>query len=143
LKVFWKHLRANVEELAYSAKLVKVLIGITDCDGGAAPSIYFDPGAVVHHKLHHYRGVVVGYDAHCEAGESWYLANKTQPSRKQPWYHVLVHASGGLSTYVAQSNLELERSGDPIDHPRIGCYFTEFKNGAYILTPNTKSGSST
>lgn len=66
------------------------------------------------------------------AGEKWYMANKTQPDRNQPWYHVLVHNSGGLSTYVAQSNLVEDTSGQPIEHPRIPCYFQAFEDGIYI-----------
>lgn len=74
------------------------------------------------------------------AGDTWYYANKTQPAKEQPWYHLLVHASGGLSTYVAHSNLEVDGSQAPIVHPRIGSYFCEFKDGAYRLHPGS-SGS--
>ena len=74
------------------------------------------------------------------AGDTWYQSNKTQPPREQPWYHVLVHDSGGLSTYVAQSNLELDQSGKPVNHPRIGTYFAGFKDGRYVLNPG-HSGS--
>jgi heat shock protein HspQ len=110
-----------------------VLIGLTDIEGGAAPGMYYDLGVVVTHKLYHYRGVIVAADPHCMAGDTWYQANKTHPPREQPWYHVLVHDSGGLSTYVAQSNLEEDPSGLPIDHPRIDCYFADFKEGRYQL----------
>lgn len=128
-------------ECGYSANFAAVLIGITDLDGGAAPGVYYELGAIVYHKLYHYRGVVVAYDPVCVAGENWYLTNKTQPAREQPWYHVLVHDSGGLSTYVAQSNLEPDNSGCPINHPRIGIYFSEFRNGAYILQTDGNHGS--
>jgi len=110
-----------------------VLIGLTDLDGGLAPGALFDLGTIVRHKLYHYRGVIVALDPHCMAGDKWYYANKTQPSKEQPWYRVLVHDSGGLSTYVAQSNLEADLSGEPINHPRIGCYFSGFKDGHYVF----------
>jgi heat shock protein HspQ len=67
------------------------------------------------------------------AGDTWYHSNKTQPSRDQPWYHILVHDSGGLSTYVAQSNLKEDTSGQPVSHPRIQCYFSKFQDGRYHL----------
>ena len=70
------------------------------------------------------------------AGDTWYKTNKTQPNRNQPWYHVLVHDSGGLSTYVAHSNVKQDTSGQAIDHPRIGCYFTKLEDGCYCLKEN-------
>lgn len=113
-----------------------MLIGLSDTDGGNTPGIYYDLGVVITHKLYHYRGVIVSVDPRCLAGDTWYNSNKTQPSRDQPWYHVLVHNSGGLSTYVAQSNLKEDTSGQPISHPRIQCYFTVFHNGRYQLKPD-------
>ena len=117
-----------------------MLIGITDLGGGAVPSVHFNLGSVVCHKLYHYRGVIVAYDPIFAEGENWYLTNKTQPNRQQPWYHVLVHDSGGLSTYVAQSNLLNDQSGEPINHPRTDNYFTGFKEGAYTLPFKTSDG---
>ncbi len=117
-----------------------MLIGLTDLEGGSAPGIYFDLGCVVTHKLYGYRGVIVAVDPRCMAGDTWYQSNKTQPPREQPWYHVLVHDSGGLSTYVAQSNLMEDESGKPIEHPRLKCYFIDFKNGRYELKENHGSG---
>lgn len=117
-----------------------MLIGLTDSEGGASPGIYYDLGTIITHKLYGYRGVIVAVDACCKAGETWYQSNKTQPSREQPWYHVLVHDSGGLSTYVAQSNLEEDASGQPVEHPRIACYFSEYKEGRYLLKENSGSG---
>ena len=72
--------------------------------------------------------------------DTWYI-NKTQPNRNQPWYHVLVHDSGGLSTYVAHSNLKQDTSGQAIDHPRIGCYFTKLEDGRYGLKENHSTGA--
>jgi len=115
-----------------------MLIGITDFETGGATSVHFQLGEVVKHKHYHYRGVIVAYDMQCVAGDKWYQTNKTQPSRDQPWYHVLVHETGGLSTYVAQSNLEPDSSGEPINHPRLSSYFSEFKDGSYV-THKTKS----
>ena len=82
-----------------------MLIRLSDIDGGASPNIFYDLGLVVTHHNYGYRGVIVAVDPVCMAGDTWYKTNKTQPNRDQPWYHVLVHDSGGLSTYVAHSNL--------------------------------------
>lgn len=109
-----------------------MLIGVTEFDGSGGSSVQFPLGTIVKHKLYDYRAVVVAYDLHCTASDKWYRTNKTQPPRDQPWYHVLVHASGGLSTYAAQSNLEREKHGEPIQHPRLGNYFIEFKDGVYV-----------
>jgi heat shock protein HspQ len=110
-----------------------MLISLTDLEGSSRPGVYFDIGAVVQHKLYGYRGVIVAFDPDCAAGDKWYFANKTQPDREQPWYHVLVHESGGLSTYVAQSNLELDQTGAPVNHPRLATYFGAFKDGRYLV----------
>ncbi|MEM8867291.1 MAG: heat shock protein HspQ [Verrucomicrobiota bacterium] len=117
-----------------------VLISVTGFEGGSVDARVFDLGEIVHHKRYNYRGVIVAMDPCCMAGETWYQSNKTQPAKNQPWYHVLVHDSGGLSTYVAQSNLEADASGEPILHPRITTYFSEFKDGRYILNQDAQSG---
>ena len=117
-----------------------MLIGITGLEGNVVPQVDFELGLVVKHRLYHYRAVVVAYDLQCAASDKWYLTNKTQPLREQPWYHVLVNESGGLSTYVAQSNLELELNAQPIDHPRLGSYFSEFKDGVYVTTESSSLG---
>lgn len=117
-----------------------MLIGLTDVDGSPSNTPFFNLGEVVRHQLYGYRGVVVAYDPSCFAGEKWYFGNKTQPAKNQPWYHVLVHDSGGLSTYVAQSNLREDASGEPINHPRVSMYFESFVNGAYTLKEKHPSG---
>ncbi|MEN8662309.1 MAG: heat shock protein HspQ [Lentimonas sp.] len=117
-----------------------MLFGITDCEGGAKPSVFYEIGTIVQHKLYGYRGVIVAFDPNCVAGDKWYFSNKTQPAKEQPWFHVLVHDSGGLSTYVAQSNLEEDSTCDPVEHPRISCYFTELKDGRYQIKEDSNSG---
>lgn len=117
-----------------------MLISLTDLEGGSVPAQYYAIGTVVKHKSYGYRGVVVSYDPECQACDKWYFGNKTQPERRQPWYNILVHDTGGLSTYVAQSNLELDVSGEPIEHPRLDCYFQAYQAGAYIPKPGGGSG---
>lgn len=112
-----------------------MLIGFTDTAGGfEIPSLY-GIGDVVYHKTYCYLGVITSQDASCQAGDNWYYANKTQPARNQPWYYLLVHQSGGLSTYVAQSNLLAAPKESIIEHPRLGNYFCDFKEGRYLPHP--------
>lgn len=91
----------------------------------------FAPGDIVHHKRYDYRGVIVERDNRCAADKDWYQKNQTQPDREQPWYHVLVHGSGTV-TYVAQSNLEADASGEPIEHPYVPIFFSEYDAGRYV-----------
>ena len=53
----------------------------------------FLPGDLVKHRAYGYRGVIVAVDGHCKADPEWYMSNKTQPDREQPWYHVIVHGT--------------------------------------------------
>lgn len=86
-------------------------------------------GTIVHHLRYGYRGVVVKADATCRADDAWYQKNRTQPVRDQPWYHVLV--DGGQETYVAQSNLELDTEGTPVNHPMVSRIFPTLLEGKY------------
>lgn len=133
-------LSQRVEECRFGVKISSVLIAFTDIEGNPRIRVAFSTGTIVCHRLYGYRGVVVSHDPRCMAGETWYQCNKTQPSKDQPWFHVLVHESGGLSTYVAQSNLTFDESGLPISHPRIACYFAAFKDGRYLLKERSDSG---
>jgi heat shock protein HspQ len=90
----------------------------------------FKPGDLIHHKRYEYRGVIVDFDLTCTADENWYQNNQTQPKQNQPWYHVLVHNTE-MVTYVAQSNLERDDSGDEIIHPMLSVFFNGFRNGRY------------
>lgn len=91
----------------------------------------FQRGQLVRHKRYGYRGVVVGLDLECLADEQWYSSNKSQPDRSQPWYHVLVHDSDGV-TYAAQENLQADTGNRPVEHPLIEQFFSEFADGRYI-----------
>ncbi|MFC1706824.1 heat shock protein HspQ [Planctomycetota bacterium] len=90
----------------------------------------FCVGQVVHHRRYDYRGVVFDFDPCCRANEEWYQQNLTQPDRDQPWYHVLVHGATH-TTYVAQENLEPDRSLDPVEHPLVERVFSTFHAGRY------------
>lgn len=89
----------------------------------------FVSGQVVRHRRYGYRGVIAAMDASCTAPDEWYYRNQTQPDRNQPWYQVLV--DGGNETYVAEENLEIDDSGEAIDHPLVPRRFPTFVNGRY------------
>ena len=93
----------------------------------------FKPGQIVSHIKYSYRGLVVESDEFCQADETWYQSNQTQPDREQPWYHLLVDGNQHV-TYVAQSNLELDLSGEPIVHPMLNLFFygIDEENNKYL-----------
>jgi heat shock protein HspQ len=92
----------------------------------------FAPGQLVHHRRFDYRGVVADVDAEFSLDEAWYERNAvTRPPRDRPWYHVLVDGSDAV-TYVAERNLERDASDAPVEHPLVGRFFTEFRDGAYV-----------
>ena len=89
-------------------------------------------GTLVTHRRYGYRGVIADYDDRCRAGSSWYRGNRTQPSREQPWYHVLVHGSD-YTTYVAQENLQPYEGGEQVANPLTRHFFDTFSRGHYHL----------
>ncbi len=92
----------------------------------------FRVGQVVRHKLFDYRGVVFDADAEFQGSEDWYRAMaRTRPPKDQPWYHVLVHGAEH-TTYVAERNLEADATGRPIEHPALGQFFDELRDGIYV-----------
>ena len=90
----------------------------------------FAPGQLVRHRSYGYRGVIVERDDICRAEDSWYQANQTQPSKDQPWYHVLVDGSDQI-TYAAQSSLLPDESLRTVDHPLVRYFFRGFDDGHY------------
>jgi len=92
----------------------------------------FQVGELIHHKGFDYRGVVVDVDADFSGTEEWYNAMaRSNPPKDDPWYHVSVHKSEHV-TYVAERNLELDRTGEPVSHPVLNQFFREIRNGVYI-----------
>jgi heat shock protein HspQ len=100
-----------------------------------AVAAQFSVGQLVHHRLFDYRGVIVDVDPRFQGTEEWYQqVAKSRPPRDKPWYHVLVHESG-INTYVAERNLEQDDSKAPINHPAVGQFFSEFRDGVYVPRP--------
>ncbi len=102
-----------------------------DVDVSVEAEPRFEPGQLVVHRRYGYRGVVVAFDVTCEAEDDWYLTNQTQPSRDQPWYHVLVHDSEQI-TYAAQTSLQADDSDQQISHPLVEHFFSSFSDGHYL-----------
>lgn len=90
----------------------------------------FAAGQIVLHNRYGYRGIIVAIDSRCNAPDQWYYGNQIQPSRSQPWYHVLVDGSKE-ATYVAENNLETDLSHEKIDHPFVPHFFDEI-HGRYV-----------
>ena len=96
------------------------------------PHARFTLGQLVHHRLFDYRGVIVDVDPVFLGSEEWYeQVARTRPPKDEPWYHVLVH-NAEHQTYVAERNLELDLSKDPINHPEVPEYFDAFRGGTYL-----------
>ncbi len=91
----------------------------------------YAPGDLVRHRRYGYRGVVVAVDSSCQASETWYQSNQTQPDKMQPWYHVLVHGAAH-TTYAAEENLDADPEGGPVAHPLVEQFFSGFRGNRYV-----------
>jgi heat shock protein HspQ len=93
----------------------------------------YQKGQVVKHRLYEYRGLIVEIDSSCQAEDAWYQSNQTKPDRNQAWYHILVDGNQQV-TYVAESNIDLDQSGNPIVHPLLNLFFygVDEKNNKYL-----------
>ena len=93
----------------------------------------FKNGDVITHRLYEYRGLIVEIDSTCQAEDVWYQSNQTKPDRNQAWYHILVDGSQQV-TYVAESNIDMDQSGNPIVHPLLNLFFygVDEKNNKYL-----------
>jgi len=96
----------------------------------------FAVGDLVHHKLFDYRGVIIDVDPQFQLTEEWYQTMaRSRPPKDRPWYHVLVH-NAMHQTYVAERNLEADKSTEEILNPLLAGYFTRFSNGRYVNDQN-------
>ena len=96
--------------------------------------VKFQIGALVHHRLFDYRGVVFDVDATFRGSDEWYeTMARSRPPKDAPWYHVLVH-DAAHTTYVAERNLEADPEPAPIAHPALDRFFTGFRDGRYVVT---------
>ena len=97
----------------------------------------FSVGQLIRHQLFNYRGVVIDVDPCFMLSDEWYERMAlTRPPRDEPWYRVLVDQAVH-ETYVAERNLLTDESGEPVRHPELDQYFSEFRNGAYVPERST------
>ncbi len=69
--------------------------------------------------------------------DEWYeTVARSRPPKDKPWYRVLVH-NALHETYVAERNLEPDDSHEPIRHPMVDTYFSEFVDGRYLTAGRT------
>lgn len=96
----------------------------------------FHIGQVVYNKQFDYRGVVIDVDSSFKGMEEWYKKIAVhRPPKNEPWYHILVHEAAHR-IYTAESTLMADNSGEPINHPDLDYFFSEFRNGVYISRRN-------
>jgi heat shock protein HspQ len=88
-------------------------------------------GQLVQHRLFDYRGVIFDVDPIFMGTEEWYQqVARTRPPKDLPWYHVLVDGAAH-TTYVAERNLRLDTSAEPIRHPLLDKFFSGFDGDHY------------
>jgi heat shock protein HspQ len=96
----------------------------------------FTIGQVVKHRLFSFRGVIFDVDPEFANTEEWWQAipEDVRPRKDQPFYHLLAeNESSYYVAYVSQQNLLEDTSGEPVDHPEVLSYFTEFKGNHYVF----------
>ena len=92
----------------------------------------FSLGQVVYHQDLEYRGVIVDVDpmflgdaeiAECAVGGDEPL--------DRPWYHVLGDGKEHV-TYVSESSLRADDSGEPVTNPALGLFFKGYEGDHYV-----------
>lgn len=92
----------------------------------------FGIGQLVYDPLFDFRGVIIDVDAQFEESEDLYnRMSPNKPPKDIPWYHILVHGTQQRA-YVAEQDLEADSSKEPINHPELDYFFSEFKHGVYL-----------
>ncbi|VDM91897.1 unnamed protein product [Onchocerca ochengi] len=102
------------------------------------PYVKYRVGDVVRHKIHGYRGVIIGWDEKAIAPQSW--LEKTHKGRKEwsemPNYSVIIDTRDRLIpqlAYVVEENIELGEGR--VFHPLIKNYFEAFDGKHYSSRP--------
>lgn len=96
----------------------------------------FTIGDVVKHRLFDFRGVVYDIDPVFANSDEWYdsIPKDLQPSKDQPFYHLLAENSdSSYVAYVSQQNLLEDDSGEPVMHPDVRRMFKTMDDGKYQL----------
>lgn len=92
----------------------------------------YNIGQLVHDVLFDFRGVVIDVDATYQESEELYnRMTPNKPPKDKPWYHVLVHGTQ-QRVYISEQDLQPDTSPEPINHPEINYFFSDFKDGKYV-----------
>lgn len=99
----------------------------------------FHIGQVVRHRLYPFRGVVYDVDPQFSSSEEWWdaIPAELRPRKDQPFYYLF--AENDATTYVAyvsEGNLLVDRSGVPVQHPRVSELFGDLADGVYRIPPH-------
>lgn len=95
-------------------------------------------GQVVKHRFHPFRGVIFDVDPEFANTEEWWLAipEEIRPRKNQPYYHLFAeNATSYYVAYVSEQNLLPDQSGEPVDHPEVGEFFSELDGDGYVVDP--------
>ena len=87
----------------------------------------FSIGDIVKHKHFDFRGVIYDVDFEFNNSEEWYqsIPKNVRPRKNQPFYHLL-----------AEQNLLIDVSEEPIKHPLINEIFSGKKGSTYFKPSN-------
>ncbi|XP_059141158.1 uncharacterized protein LOC131928990 [Physella acuta] len=105
--------------------------------------VHYRVGQVIRHKIHGYKGVIIGWDLEAQAPEEWLRQNHpvNKPHwRKMPHYAILVDVKDRPEkqiTYVPQENIEVITHTE-ISHPSLDTYFDSFDGAQYLMRPALK-----
>lgn len=95
---------------------------------GKPADVHLRVGHVVRHRKYGFRGVVIGYDATCQATDSWMEASQVKAlplGPHQPFYHVLIDSRDALtwvkSRWAAKDSLAADTGGAPTASMSSAC----------------------
>ncbi len=94
----------------------------------------FAIGQVVRHRVYPFRGVIFDVDPTFSNTDEWWesIPKDIRPAKDQPYYHLLAeNDESEYIAYVSEQNLVLDETGEPVNHPQLDDFFSEFIDGAY------------
>ncbi|MBS3961157.1 MAG: heat shock protein HspQ [Sandarakinorhabdus sp.] len=116
--------------------------GNTAAAGTGFAQARFGIGDVVKHRLFPFRGVIFDVDPEFANTEEWWEAipEEVRPRKDQPFYHLLAeNDETAYVAYVSQQNLLPDDEGQPVRHPAVSQIFGEYRDGRYILRPQSRN----
>jgi heat shock protein HspQ len=133
LRAFGAQLESELVKLpeGLPPEKIRLVLRQLEAPEAVAQGAAYKIGQLVKHRRYGYRGIVVAFDHSCQMEDAWYHANRTQPERNQPWYHVLVSESDQV-TYPAQSSLMPDESLQEVLNPLVPYFFKDLGGGVYI-----------